>query len=216
LPVSRGLWKGNKHFRCPVLPEAEHALRYRARSIVKAHKGEEWTDRSLADCIDEAITFDAAVKDPERITDLASFFWPEIQHATGTDLDAINARREAARDKAEAERERLAYEKLIRAAGDKLRDGDLPAAKENWDWTRWSTTQTLPSSSSPSKCRGGTCSRAFGVASPVSTGRRSSSAPVASGRTLRRRPEIDESGRIVMSGGDSQRAERCILWVHDR
>jgi hypothetical protein len=33
---------------------------------------------------------------------------------------------------------------------------------------------------------------------------------------LRRRPEIDESGRIVMSGGDSQRAERCILWVHDR
>jgi hypothetical protein len=33
---------------------------------------------------------------------------------------------------------------------------------------------------------------------------------------LRRRPEIDESGRIVVSGGDSQRAERCILWVHDR
>jgi tripartite-type tricarboxylate transporter receptor subunit TctC len=33
---------------------------------------------------------------------------------------------------------------------------------------------------------------------------------------VRRRPEIDESGRIVMSGGDSQRAERCILWVHDR
>ena len=38
----------------------------------------------------------------------------------------------------------------------------------------------------------------------------------AEGHELRRRPEIDESGRIVMSGGDSQRAERCILWVHDR
>ena len=33
---------------------------------------------------------------------------------------------------------------------------------------------------------------------------------------LRRRPEIDESGRVVMSGGDSRRAQRCILWAHDR
>ena len=40
--------------------------------------------------------------------------------------------------------------------------------------------------------------------------------PWASAQELRRRPEIDESGRIVMSGGDSQRAERRILWVHDR
>jgi hypothetical protein len=86
-----------------------------------------WADAS---CIDEAIAFDAAVKDPERLTDLALFFWPEISHATGADLNAINARREAARDKAEAERERLAYDKLLRDAGAKLQAGDLNAAKE--------------------------------------------------------------------------------------
>jgi DnaB-like helicase C terminal domain len=70
------------------------------------------------------------VKDPERYPELGKFFWPEIGLATGFDADAINARREAARDKAERERERLSYDKLIRAAGDKLRDGDLPGAKE--------------------------------------------------------------------------------------
>jgi DNA primase len=151
LACIKGLYgKGINTFVAPVLPEskdpdeyvlaygleawrkhiglAEHALRYKAHAIVKAHMGEAWTDRSLAACIDEAIAFDAAVKDPERLTDLALFFWPEISHATGADLNAINARREAARDKAEAERERL--NKLLRDAGAKLQAGDLNAAKE--------------------------------------------------------------------------------------
>jgi hypothetical protein len=62
--------------------------------------------------MDEAIAFDAAVKDPERYPELGRFFWPEIGVATGFDPEAINSRREAARDKSERERERLAYDKL--------------------------------------------------------------------------------------------------------
>lgn len=149
----RGLYgKGINAFIAPVLPagldpdeyvrakgldawrehigQAEHAFHYRARALVKGHKGEAWTDRSLAACLDEAIAFDAAVTDPERLTDLSQFFWPVVFEATGVDLDAINARREAARAKAEAERERLAYDRLLRDAGDKLRGGDLEATKE--------------------------------------------------------------------------------------
>jgi DNA primase len=109
---------------------AEHGFRFKARATVKTHRGKTWTDRSLAACLDEAIAFDAAVNDPERLTDLSQFFWPEIIHATGADLDAINARRGAARDRAEQERERLAYDKLLRKAGDKLRGGDLAGTKE--------------------------------------------------------------------------------------
>lgn len=153
LACIRGLYgKGINTYVAPVLPEgkdpdeyvlahgleawrkhigqAEHAFRYKARALVKERKGEAWTDGSLAACLDEAIAFDAAVKDPERLTDLSSFFWPEIVEATGADFDAINARRDAARDKAEAERERRAYDELLRSAGDKLRGGDLEATKE--------------------------------------------------------------------------------------
>ena len=110
--------------------QAEHAFRYKARALVKGHKGEAWTDRSLAACLDEAIAFDAAVKDSERLTDLSSFFWPMVLDATGADFDAVNARRDDARAKAEAERERRAYNELLHSAGDKLRGGDLEATKD--------------------------------------------------------------------------------------
>src|SRR5690349_11574814 len=61
-------------------------------------------------------------------TDLASFFWLAIQEATETDFDAINARRDAAREKVERGRERRAYDKLVHDAGDRLREGNLDAA----------------------------------------------------------------------------------------
>ena len=112
------------------IEQAEHPFRYKARSIVRAHMGEAWTDRSLAACLDDAVAFDARVKDAERLTDLSSFFWPQILKATNVDFDAINVRREAAREKAKMERERSACEELVRAASNKLREGDLAAAKE--------------------------------------------------------------------------------------
>jgi hypothetical protein len=112
------------------IEQAEHAFRYKARSIVRAHMGEAWTDCSLAACLDEAVAFDTTVKDAERLTDLASFFWPEILKATNVDLNAINARREMARQQAEIERERYALEELFRAANNKLRDGDFGGAKD--------------------------------------------------------------------------------------
>jgi DNA primase catalytic core len=124
--LSRGLDAWRHH-----IGRAEHAFRYKARALVKTHMGEEWTDAALAACLDEAVAFDAAAaKDPERLTDLSQFFWPEIFEATGVDRDAISARREAARVKADTEREHVAYDKLLRDAGDKLRSGDLDATKE--------------------------------------------------------------------------------------
>jgi DNA primase catalytic core len=123
--LSRGLDAWRNH-----IGQAEHAFRYKARALVKAHMGEEWTDAGLAACLDEAIAFDAAVKGPGRLTDLSLFFWPEIFEATGADRNAVSVRREASRAKAEADLERLTYEKLLRDAGDKLRRGDIDGTKE--------------------------------------------------------------------------------------
>ncbi len=111
------------------IERAEHAFRYKARALVAEHMGKEWTDRALAACLDEAIVFDAAVTDPECRTDLSTFFWPEIFHATGADFDAVNARQVAAREKAEAVRERRAYGDLVRGVEGKLKGGDLEGAK---------------------------------------------------------------------------------------
>ena len=105
-------------------------FRYKARSIVKAHMGEGWTDALPCRLHGRGNRLRRRRRRiPARLTDLASFFWPEIQEATGTDFDAINARREAAREKAEKERERRAYDKLVRDAGDRLREGNLDAVK---------------------------------------------------------------------------------------
>lgn len=107
----------------------EHAFRYKARTLVAKHKGAGWTDAGLAACVDEAIDFDAAVHNPTLLTDLALFFWPEVQHGTGVDMDAVAVRVAAVREKAEAEREQRAYTELVRGAEGKLRDGDLEGAK---------------------------------------------------------------------------------------
>jgi DNA primase len=123
--LNHGIDAWRRHIR-----QAEHAFRYKAGAIVEAHKGDAWNDRALAACLEEAISFDAAVKDPAHLTDLSEFFWPIIVEATGVDLDAINARRDAAREEAEQERECIACGELIRLAGNKLRAGDLAAAKE--------------------------------------------------------------------------------------
>jgi DNA primase len=123
--LNHGLDAWRRHIR-----QAEHAFRYKARAIVEAHKGEAWTDSSLAACLDEAVAFDAVLKDAERLTDLALFFWPEILKATNVDYNAINARREMARQQAEIERERYALEELVRATNNKLRDGDFGGAKD--------------------------------------------------------------------------------------
>lgn len=109
---------------------AEHAFRYEARALVSRHRGEGWTDRSFAACLDEAIAFDSATTDPDSLTDLAQFFWPEVFEATGADFDAVNARTTAAREKVEAERQRRAYETLLRDASDALREGGADAAKD--------------------------------------------------------------------------------------
>ena len=123
--LAHGLDAWRKH-----IGQATHAFRYKARAILKTHKGAGWTDRSLAACMDEAIAFDATQKDPERLTDLASFFWPEILQATGAEIAAVNMRRDAARVRLEDARERRAYDELLRSAGDKLRGGDLAATKD--------------------------------------------------------------------------------------
>ena len=111
------------------IAKAEHAFRYKARSIVTKHKGDGWTDRSKATCLDEAVEFDQAVQDPERQTDLSEFFWPEICAGTGADMDAVLGRVMHVRERAEAERERKAYHELVRKAEAHLNAGNVQDAK---------------------------------------------------------------------------------------
>ena len=104
-----GMQAWRKHIQ-----DAEHAYRFQARTIVNAHMGESWTDRSLSACLDDAIAFDAGVKDPAWYPDLDRFFWPAILHATGADMDGVFARRDSVRERAEKKREARAYEDLLR------------------------------------------------------------------------------------------------------
>jgi len=108
-----------------------HALRYQAEAIVRKHKaGKVWTDAGRVAALDEAIAFDTATKDPERLPALELFFWPVIKEATGAGEEALAARRVAAREKRKQERERLGYESLVRTSGELLRKGDTEGAKD--------------------------------------------------------------------------------------
>ena len=108
---------------------ADHAFRFQARSIIDRHRGESWTDRGLANCLDEAISFAAGVIDAERSSDLELFFWEEILRATGADKDAVSVRREALREKMANEEQRRDYKNLV-ASFQRLEGGDFFNAKQ--------------------------------------------------------------------------------------
>jgi replicative DNA helicase len=108
---------------------ADHAFRFQARSIIGRHRGESWTDRGLAGCLDEAITFAAGIIDPERSPDLEQFFWDEILRATGADREAVSVRQEALRAKIASEAQRREYKNLV-SGFQKLEGSDFLQAKE--------------------------------------------------------------------------------------
>lgn len=113
------------------IDRAEHSFRYKARTIVDAHKGDGWTDRSKAACLDEAVAFDNKVTDPSRATDLSEYFWPEICAGTGADMDAVTARVTHHRERVQKDREHRAFQEVVRQAGEHLSAGNLDAAKDH-------------------------------------------------------------------------------------
>lgn len=108
-----------------------HSFRYQADILIRRHKTKaEWTDAQKAAVLDEAIALDAATTAPSDLTDLDLFFWPVIRDAIGAGDAAIEARRVAAREKQERERNRIAHETLLRESQNLMREGNVEEAKE--------------------------------------------------------------------------------------
>ena len=107
-----------------------NSFRYKAREIISRHSTDgQWTDAGLSAATEEAISFDTAITDPRKQLDLETFFWPQIREATGIDDEALEACRQAIREKQAREREAEEYAHLIRETATTLQEGKLEDAK---------------------------------------------------------------------------------------